>query len=75
MLIPISSYLLFAVLLATVGNYHDIAARVIGSPAFFIALVAFGLIKKVNELTGYKGSLERLADRTEEAAERLSHEK
>ncbi|HSX30456.1 MAG TPA: hypothetical protein VLE99_00885 [Candidatus Saccharimonadales bacterium] len=72
MAVPIASYLVFAVLLATVGNYRNLAATVIGSPAFFIALVALGLIKKVNSLAGYKGRIERLAERTVRAAERFT---
>jgi len=75
MVLPITAYLVFAILLATVGNYHNLAATVIGSPAFFIALVAAGLVKKVNDLTGYKGGLQRLSERTVRFAERLSHQK
>ncbi|HSX05398.1 MAG TPA: hypothetical protein VLF69_02945 [Candidatus Saccharimonadales bacterium] len=75
MLVPIAAYLVFAVLLATLGNYHNLAATVIGSPAFFIALVALGLVKKVNGLTGYQGRFERLAVRTVQVANRFSRQK
>jgi hypothetical protein len=72
MAIPIASYLLFAVLLALFGNYHQLASRIIGTPAFFFALIIMGLVKKVNELSGYQGMFERLAVRSVHASERLT---
>jgi len=75
MAIPIASYMLFAVLLATVGNYHDLAARIIETPEFFIALIIAGLVKKVNELTEYQGMFERLAARNVQLAERFTRRK
>jgi len=64
MAIPIASYLGFAALLATAGNYHDFASRIIESPAFFGVLVMAGIIKKTNEVLGYEGIFERLAVKT-----------
>jgi hypothetical protein len=62
---PIGSYLTFAAFLAAGGNVAKFAGRVVGSPVFYGALVAAGLVKRVNKTMEYEdGLFETLASKT-----------
>jgi hypothetical protein len=61
----IGAYMLFGSSLAVAAEYDNIAEKMLeNSHTVLPLLVGWGVIKKVNEKVGYKGSLDRLADKT-----------
>lgn len=71
-LVPIGAYMIYGALLAGLAEYDNVAEKFVDHPEIVIPiLLAWGLLKKTDELFAHEGLTERIAGRTVKAAAKL----